>query len=184
MNVENKNAILAMLCEDLFVKANDDSLTRMFLNACNNFGENYEDLINDIKVSKKAKENVVILASACAITLGYTWKCEEKYFHKHWDDRNYAAKKFCHAKFDYFLDLFERYSGFAFPFVDEPKYDNIVHDMASYCFEFKNTNILADILKFNEGHPTLQQSVIKLFMNILSAIGLFDDSEKVSFPLI
>lgn len=124
-----------------------------------------------------------MLVSACAVYLGYLYKCEEYGAYPHWDARNRAAKQFCYEHYDYFCEMFRMSAGFEFPLRKEKACGNYWKDSMLGAGHTRGMKISEEVWGFTQAHPTIQQRVMEAMLQGLQKTGLLLGAE-VRFPFI
>ena len=132
----------------------------------------YHYHINDVK----------LIASICCIHLAYTYsKCER---FSHWDDRNKAASVWSHEHKNDFLNVFQGLTGQEFPW-KPAEYRREQYFSRDIVLKDLSENIQQGITRWQQCHPTLQQSIASLFKKFLETTkteGFTEDDCR--FPLI
>lgn len=132
----------------------------------NSFSFKPEKVAAAILANEAATKNFAILASACAISMGYTYLCDEKHG-GHWDERNLASQKYFYEHLDGLKNAFVAAFGSEMPFCETPKYQYFSDDC-----RLKSSWLLTHELKdFECEHHTIQQSLARLFVIFLGAVA-------------
>ena len=124
----------------------------------NSFSFKPERFATAILANEAATKNFVILASACAISMGYTYLCDEKRG-GHFDERNLASQKYFYEHLDGLKNAFEMSFGSEMPFRETPKYQYFSDD----CRLKHSWPLAYELMDFEREHHTIQQSLAGLF---------------------
>lgn len=147
----------------------------------NYLGNHTKDIAEQILKDKEAFHNFAILASTCAIYMGYTWECEEATgYRAHGDLRCIQSQEFCHEHLQAFLDIFKKYAGMDFPWNPNRSLEFFMNDHALH----KNTPLYREISDFTKEHPTIQQKMIGTFCRTLAAGGIEPTIFNTGFAFI
>lgn len=153
----------------------------------NSYGLSEKEISEEILKDPKITKNFLILGTTCGIYMGYTYECAERKGGSmcHWDARNRASEQYCYQHLEELKRSFEKFSGFPMPFKENPDYEDFFHDTWLGRKEKNGIVLKAELKQFQTTHPTLQQSMMQLFLLV------FKESKQVSwvttavrFPLV
>lgn len=149
----------------------------------NSFGKHDKEVAEAVMQDEATKKKFLIVASGCMVALGYTRECEDM-GRGHWDDRNNASSMYCKEHLNEFLKMFEDVAGFPILFKEHPTYQNFQHDTLIGRHGTKGMQIALEIESFLREHPTLQQSMVGLFLRVISNNDLYSGIDPEGFPYI
>lgn len=150
----------------------------------NSFGNHNEEISEAVMQSDTTRKNFLLVASACMVALGYTRKCEDM-GRGHWDDRNKASSRYCKEHLDDLLQMFEDAAGFLIRFKENPMYQYFQQDTLLGRLDTKGMQIAAEVEAFLREHPTLQQSMVGVFLRVILKNDLYPVSfDEQVFPFI
>lgn len=149
----------------------------------NSFGKHDEEVAKAVLQNDVAKKNFLMVAAGCMVALGYMRKCEDMH-RGHWDDRNAASSKYCKEHLDEFLEMFENAAGFPIQFKEHPEHQCFQHDTLLGKMDTRGFQIAEEVEKFLQEHPTLQQSMIGVFLRVISENNLYPEIDPEGFPFI
>ena len=131
----------------------------------NCFGNKTEELMKLVTEDPKTYRNFAILASACCVFMGYSWKCDAIHSHNpHWDERKKASEEFCYVNYDKFLEIFKKHTGFDLPMKELPGYLQFLRDI-----KLDQRSILyLELCDFANEHSTIQQKMIGSFIRTMA----------------
>ena len=93
----------------------------------NSFSFRPKELVEAVNANPSAAYNFAILSCACAISMAYTYLCDEKRG-GHWDARNLASQRYFYEHFDALKEAFDKLAGFPMPFKEEPRFQYFQDD--------------------------------------------------------
>ena len=148
--------------------------------AANSFSFKPEKFAAAILANEAATKSFAILTSACAISMGYTYLCDEKRG-GHFDERNLASQKYFFEHLDGLKNAFEMSFGSEMPFCETPKYQYFSDDC-----RLKHSWLLThELMDFEREHHTIQQSLARLFVIFLGrAVPESGVDAEQTFPFI
>lgn len=178
MNSNFEKAI-SMLKEESFGKVLNN-----LGNALNSFTPNYEEFFNALKESKVAKASFekIMLLAMCAH--GYQYIIEEKSsVSPHWDDRDKSSRYMCYKSLDTLLPRCEETLGkVLFKTESERSYRLVSTDVIPGSL---SRDLMDEVVYFLYGeHPTLRQSIIRLFRRYCEEQHLNYLKVDMALPLI
>lgn len=149
----------------------------------NCFGDGMKDVSSEILHDKDAFKGFAILASTCAIFMAYSWESDARYSRSpHWDERKSASEEFCFRNQNTFLEIFEEYADFPFPFKREVTYDKGFVRETTLC---PYSALYQEMNDFVNEHSTIKQKMMGMFCRVLSDGGVKTDLlSKAGFPFI
>ncbi|MCD8084580.1 MAG: hypothetical protein LUE86_14005 [Clostridiales bacterium] len=162
-------------------------ITRTFADLCNSFSNDFVEITEAIIGDPQIFQNFTILASACAIRMGYTWEQDEhNSYYPHWDARKKASEEFCYEHMATFLKIFEEAAGFRFPLNEDKQYAHFQRDCDLMATKLtRKSDLMAEIEAMSIEHPTLRQKSTGLFCRIMGAGGIRSELlADVWFPFI
>lgn len=130
----------------------------------NSFGFRPKELVEAVNADQNAAHNFAILSCACAISMAYTYLCDEKR-NGHWDERNLASQRYFYEHFDALKKAFEKLTGFPMPFREEPRFQYFQDD----CRLPRREKLYQELCAFDTVHHTLQQSLARAFVIAIAA---------------
>ena len=139
-----------------------------------------KELVEAVNANPNATYNFAILSCACAISMAYTYLCDEKRG-KHWDERNLASQRYFYEHFDALKEAFDKLAGFPMPFRVEPRFQYFQDD----CKLPRKERLYQELCAFDCVHHTLQQSLAGAFvLAIATAVPESGIQADQCFPLI
>lgn len=134
--------------------------------AANSYGFRSKDFADAILANKTASKNFTVLVSACAISMGYTYLCDDKRG-SHWDERNLASKEYFAEHLEALKKVFAEAFGSEMPFREEPEYQYFSND----CRLKRYSPLMQELMDFEREHHTIQQRMARLFVIVLGTIA-------------
>lgn len=125
----------------------------------NSFSFRPKELAEAVNANPNAAYNFAILSCACAISMAYTYLCDEKRG-GHWDERNLASQRYFYEHFDALKEAFDKLAGFPMPFREEPRFQYFQDD----CRLPRKERLYQELCAFDCVHHTLQQSLAGAFV--------------------
>lgn len=148
--------------------------------AANSFSFKPEEFAAAILANEAATKNFIVLSSACAISMGYTYLCDDKR-NSHWDERNLASQKYFWEHLDELKNVFETAFGSKMPFREMPRYQYFSDD----CVLKHSWLLTGELGDFEREHHTIQQSLARLFVIFLgTAVPESGINAERKFPFI
>ena len=175
--MEEREAALLLCDYDVLAPEGEGRFVKEFRKMVNCYRKRFQQFEETVVQNPEAVHNFLLIGSSCAIAMWYTYeKCEHR---DHWDKRNLAAMKFCADHHEKFMDLYRELTGSDFPFHEDCGEQYFVLDMG-----LRRCVLREEVKAFMETHPTLQQSMMRVFIGMLGKINDSPIWEADSFPFI
>ena len=134
----------------------------------NSFSFRPKELVEAVNANPSAAYNFAILSCTCAISMAYTYLCDEKRG-GHWDARNLASQRYFYEHFDALKEAFDKLAGFPMPFKEEPRFQYFQDD----CRLPRKERLYQELCAFDCVHHTLQQSLAGAFVIVCRQTKVF-----------
>lgn len=183
---ERITTIIKELKQDLFATEQPTRIMKNIGNECNSFCFKPEKLAEEIRKDQEVLDHFMALASVCSLAMGYEELCDHKRSTYWCDERKKASKEYCYKHMDTFKQIFTDLTGKELPFRENPGYQYFLQDCKlERDADFRHSILTSEVCDFLREHPTLQQRMIGLFIQVIAKTGRYPEiDENARFPFI